>query len=160
MQKQTGRQLLSRDTAVLMLTSGTTGKPKVAKLSHRNILSAITSYLSTATYFNKENDVYIALLPLAHVLELEAQMVFMSFGIRVGYSSFDTLTDRSPAIMEGSSGDVSLLKPTIMVLVPTALDRLQKSITEIVEKCNIEVQTEFRLDLPPILDLNPVHNIS
>jgi long-chain acyl-CoA synthetase len=49
-------------------TSGTTGDPKAAKLTHKNILSSSTASFVDQTDLD-ENDVYISYLPLAHSLE-------------------------------------------------------------------------------------------
>lgn len=42
----------------------------------------------------REKDVYIGYLPLAHVLELSAELVCLSHGCRIGYSSPQTLADQ------------------------------------------------------------------
>lgn len=42
----------------------------------------------------REEDVYIGYLPLAHVLELSAELVCLSHGCRIGYSSPQTLADQ------------------------------------------------------------------
>ena len=52
----------------------------------------------------------------------------MLLGIPIGYSSPHTLTDKSIKIMEGEKGDVSILKPTVIIAVPLILDRLYKGI--------------------------------
>ena len=41
-----------------------------------------------------EEDTYIGYLPLAHVLELSAELVCFSHGCRIGYSSPQTLADQ------------------------------------------------------------------
>lgn len=41
-----------------------------------------------------EQDTYIGYLPLAHVLELSAELVCLSYGCRIGYSSPQTLADQ------------------------------------------------------------------
>lgn len=41
-----------------------------------------------------ETDTYIGYLPLAHVLELSAELVCISHGCRIGYSSPQTLADQ------------------------------------------------------------------
>ena len=54
-------------------------------------------------------------------------------GVKIGYSSPFTLTDSSPGIVKGQSGDAPLLKPTSMTTVPLVLDRILR---EIYEKLN------------------------
>lgn len=49
--------------------------------------------MSFKTIF-REKDVYIGYLPLAHVLELSAELVCLSHGCRIGYSSPQTLADQ------------------------------------------------------------------
>ncbi len=44
--------------------------------------------------FCSEKDTYIGYLPLAHVLELSAEMVCLAHGCRIGYSSPQTLSDQ------------------------------------------------------------------
>ena len=52
----------------------------------------------------------------------------MSLGIPIGYSSPYTLTDGSNKIIKGEKGDISILKPTVIIAVPIILDRLYKGI--------------------------------
>ena len=44
-----------------------------------------------------ETDTYIGYLPLAHVLELSAELVCISHGCRIGYSSPQTLAGQVSA---------------------------------------------------------------
>jgi long-subunit acyl-CoA synthetase (AMP-forming) len=74
------------------------------------------------------NEVYLAFLPLAHIFEITQEIIVLSLGIKVGYSSPSTLTDSSPGIVPGQLGDISVLKPTVMAAVPIILDRIYKSL--------------------------------
>lgn len=53
------------DTAVLLYTSGTTGKPKGAELTHRNLTTNARTTAEFITEIN-ENDVILGCLPLFH----------------------------------------------------------------------------------------------
>lgn len=102
------------------------------------------------------NDVYLAYLPLAHVLELAAevipvyiffsygmmgfihallkgivvvQSIMLSAGCAIGYGSALTLTETSNKIKKGTKGDASELKPTLMVAVPAILDRVRDGVS-------------------------------
>jgi acyl-CoA synthetase (AMP-forming)/AMP-acid ligase II len=61
------------DVAVLLYTSGTTGFPKGAMLSHRNTLFNVASCRATLGY--REDDVGLVSLPLFHVTGLNSQLV-------------------------------------------------------------------------------------
>uniref|UniRef100_A0A7N6F649 long-chain-fatty-acid--CoA ligase n=1 Tax=Anabas testudineus TaxID=64144 RepID=A0A7N6F649_ANATE len=110
------RQPQSTDIAVIMYTSGSTGIPKGVMISHGNIIAGITGMAERIP--NLKYDTYIGYLPLAHVLELSAELVCISHGCRIGYSSPQTLADQSTKIKKGSKGDTSVLKPTLMAAVP------------------------------------------
>lgn len=57
--------IIEEDLAVILYTSGTTGKPKGAMLSHRNLVSNAQSIVELVE-FNK-NDRILAVLPMFHV---------------------------------------------------------------------------------------------
>jgi len=78
----------------------------------------------------RSKDRYIAYLPLAHVLELLAESSCLMFGIKIGYSSAQTLTNKSTKVKAGSKGDANFLKPTLMCAVPLILERIYKSIVD------------------------------
>ena len=61
------------DVAVLLYTSGTTGFPKGAMISHRNTLFNVDSCRATLGY--GEEDVGLLTLPLFHVTGLHSQLV-------------------------------------------------------------------------------------
>lgn len=78
----------------------------------------------------KANDIYIAYLPLAHIFEITVELTCIAKGMRIGYSSPLTLTDKSTAIREGDLGDARVLKPHVISCVPLVLDRIRKSVIE------------------------------
>jgi acyl-CoA synthetase (AMP-forming)/AMP-acid ligase II len=65
------------DTALLQYTSGTTGTPKGAELTHGNIVS--NCELQRAYVGMEEGDVHLAVLPWFHITGMECQMNVMAY---------------------------------------------------------------------------------
>ena len=68
------------DTAIIMYTSGSTGTPKGVVLTHKNLVATMSCLMFM---LDPKDDIYIAFLPLAHVLELLSENTMMLFGIKV-----------------------------------------------------------------------------
>lgn len=97
------------DMAVLMYTSGTTGKPKGVPLTHGNILAE----LEAANYVLdlNENETILSLLPLFHAyLQVINLWVATVYGCEVGYLKELTPGELGVAMKE--------FKPTILTTVP------------------------------------------
>ncbi|KAG7578723.1 AMP-dependent synthetase/ligase [Arabidopsis thaliana x Arabidopsis arenosa] len=128
--------------AVIMFTSGSTGLPKGVMITHGNLVATAAGVMKVVPKLDK-NDTYIAYLPLAHVFELEAEIVVFTSGSAIGYGSAMTLTDTSNKIKKGTKGDVSALKPTIMTAVPAILDRVREGVLKKVEEKGGMAKTLF-----------------
>ncbi|KJH44498.1 CoA ligase 4 domain protein [Dictyocaulus viviparus] len=92
----------------------------------------------------RTTDIYIGYLPLAHILEVCGELVALTKGIRIGYSSAQSLFDRAPKIKKGSRGDCYALKPTLMACVPAVMDRIYKAVIEEVNSNSLIFREMFR----------------
>ncbi|KAI9322692.1 hypothetical protein BX666DRAFT_2117895 [Dichotomocladium elegans] len=108
------------DLAFIMYTSGTTGDPKGAMLSHRNIVAAVSA-ASINLGPSMDDDVSISYLPLAHIFGRLVDMTTLIRGSRLGFFSGDVTK-----IVE----DIQILKPTVFTSVPRLLNRVYASIVQ------------------------------
>jgi long-chain acyl-CoA synthetase len=91
-----------KDTAILVYTSGTTGPPKGAMISHENIIASISGAVLTLPV--GENDEQVCFLPLCHILE-RLITVFTPIGLKstVNFAEspetvFDNVREVSPHV--------------------------------------------------------------
>ena len=97
-------------------------------IRHNNLYVALKSLFTRLQKMIPAEDTYVAYLPLAHVLELVSEVAYIVEGVKIGYSSPQTLTDASTSIKKGGVGDLRILNPSVMHAVPAVLERLQKAV--------------------------------
>uniref|UniRef100_A0A8C7USL3 Long-chain-fatty-acid--CoA ligase n=1 Tax=Oncorhynchus mykiss TaxID=8022 RepID=A0A8C7USL3_ONCMY len=110
-----------QDLAVVCFTSGTTGKPKGAMITHGNIASNSSSVIKIleGSFVIQQEDVSISYLPLAHMFERMIQVSMLCHGARVGFYQGDI-----SLLMD----DIKTLKPTFFPVVPRLLNRIYDKI--------------------------------
>jgi len=109
--------------ATICYTSGTTGTPKGAVLSHENLIANVAGSSLGIKFY--PSDVYISYLPLAHIYERANQVALLHYGVAIGFYQGDNLK-----LMD----DLAALRPTIFSSVPRLYNRIYAAITNAVKE--------------------------
>jgi long-chain acyl-CoA synthetase len=107
------------DLFTVCYTSGTTGEPKGAMLTHRNVLSNVQAAIPR--FGITENDVLVSFLPLCHMFERTCgyYCMLMSGGSIAYAESVQTVAQ-----------DVRAVRPTLMIVVPRVLEKVYATVQE------------------------------
>ena len=98
-------------------TSGTTGEPKGAMITHQNIICSYKSACDRLEFL--PSDTYISYLPMAHIMERLVVQVLMKYNVTIFFYSGDILKLKE---------DLAVFKPTIFVSVPRLFNKFHDSI--------------------------------
>jgi long-chain acyl-CoA synthetase len=98
-------------------TSGTTGEPKGAMISQKNMIGVFIG--SEDRLHCNANDVYISYLPMAHVLERLAFNVLLYNNVKICVFSGD---------IQKLKEDLAVIKPTLFLSVPRLFNRTYDAI--------------------------------
>jgi long-chain acyl-CoA synthetase len=101
------------ELAVLIYTSGTTGQPKGVMLSHRNLVSDVTSAFDSGVTEMREGQIGLSVLPFAHIYEHTDALGYLYNGLVHYVSTPDHLLD-----------DLRAIRPTYVAVVPRIFERL------------------------------------
>ncbi|MCP5264980.1 MAG: long-chain fatty acid--CoA ligase [Burkholderiaceae bacterium] len=105
------------DVAILVYTSGTTGRPKGAMITHRNLCYVMEHYAPELA--QGEDDDKMAFLPLCHVAErMFGQFLSLQFGARLNY------VENPETVAE----NVREIAPTVMLAVPRVWEKFYSAI--------------------------------
>jgi long-chain acyl-CoA synthetase len=110
-------ELRLEDAALFVYTSGTTGPPKGAMLTHGNLVAALRAMDALPL---EDGDVGFSFLPLAHVLQraVDYRGLWAGMGGWIG-RSIETVID-----------DLAVARPTIMAAVPRIFEKVYAKIQE------------------------------
>lgn len=114
-------QNFDRDRLLTIIsTSGTTGNPKGAMLTHGNILANIEGVHFWLVELLPE-DVTLSYLPVSHVFErLAGHFLPLSIGVTIGYAeSIDTIAD-----------NLKEIRPTVFTSVPRLFEKVYTQVRE------------------------------
>ena len=103
--------------ATIVYTSGTTGDPKGAVLSHRNFIGQALNIAAAYGNVVHSGGNTIIFLPLAHVLARGLQLICIASGMRIAHLS-------EPAKVVAT---LRVLTPTFLVVVPRVLQKIQEA---------------------------------
>ena len=108
------------DVAFFCYTSGTTGDPKGALITHQNVMSSIAGLWAAAPELQMHtNDRHLSYLPLAHIFEhVVLTQVFLA-GASAAFFRGDPLL-----LME----DLQACRPTMLPVAPRVLNRMYDKI--------------------------------
>lgn len=136
------KEPVASDIATICYTSGTTGMPKGALLTHENFLSIISAFVKNKNpkdivVFTKD-DVYISYLPLPHVLER------LCFSLAVASKTKIAFFRGNPKLLQA---DMKIIKPTFIVTVPRVLNIFMEKIRASVAQKSFIVRGLFNIGL-------------
>ena len=108
----------SEDICTFCYTSGTTGNPKGALITHKNLLSAISG-LSSFDVTPEITDRHLSYLPLPHIFERVVQGQMLLTGASVGFFRGDPTK-----LIE----DIQACRPTLLPVAPRVLNKIHDKI--------------------------------
>lgn len=107
------------DIATLVYTSGTTGEPKGAVLTHSNYDAAMESHLQRLTMVS-DKDVSMAFLPLSHIFEKGWSYFCLVKGVKIA-------VNRDPQDIQST---IQQVRPTCMCAVPRFWEKVYTAVQE------------------------------
>ncbi len=105
------------DPAIIVYTSGTTGQPKGAMITHKNMIAMIRGLAEVLNF--RQTDSFVSALPLCHIAERMFSLIFpMWAGCAVNFAeSVATLQE-----------DLSEISPTAFLNVPRIWEKMHSNV--------------------------------
>ncbi len=122
----------AEDIAIMVYTSGTTGRPKGALLSHRYIINSVESLRQTIPIF--DTDISFSYLPYCHVAERISGLYNRLYA---GASAYfvDDLTKLGQYMLE--------VKPTVFASLPRFFEKIHARVVADIEAAPTEQREQF-----------------
>ena len=103
------------DLATIVYTSGTTGTPKGALITHGNLVGQVANTAAAYSEVVHDGGNTVLFLPLTHVLGRALQLICIANGMRVAH-----LADPKEVVQA-----LGVLRPTFLVVVPRVLEKIE-----------------------------------
>ena len=124
------------DIATLVYTSGTTGEPKGAILTHHNYTAALEAHKERLTMVTPA-DVSMAFLPLSHIFEKGFTYFCLVVGAKVA-------VNRDPHVIQDT---IKQVRPTCMCAVPRFWEKVYTAVQEKISTMGVVQRSMIRLAL-------------
>jgi long-chain acyl-CoA synthetase len=104
----------AQDSATIVYTSGTTGRPKGCELTHRNLLSEVRADVNAFPSMLQPGNSLLVFLPLAHVLARALTLTCIYARLTLGHT---------PDV-KNLVADLGTFRPTFVVAVPRVFEKV------------------------------------
>ncbi len=112
------------DLMSLVYTSGTTGNPKGAMLTHGNMTAALDAANHQFPQFTPPDDVFLSFLPLSHVFER------VTYNLAITQGAHTRFNDSIFKLMD----NLAELEPTVMQCVPRVHESIHDRVADGIKK--------------------------
>ncbi len=117
------QQITEDELASIVYTSGTTGEPKGAVITHKAFHTMLSNITSSLGKNIDHNDKALTFLPLSHVLGRCDSYLNLALGLQNIYAeSIDKIVD-----------NLALVQPTVMIAVPRIFEKVYAKIIDTID---------------------------